>query len=134
MTGSWVVFGPDEGELRYLRPPARSGLEGAWMDVHLITDSGIEQRTLEELPELLQQRAGLVWVDIPKVDDEAIRLLSEVFRFHPLAIQDCEDGEEILDLAQMAEVLGRLQVALHFFTVGGRNGKTNAAHRDFPPQ
>jgi mannose-6-phosphate isomerase-like protein (cupin superfamily) len=25
MPGRWVVFGPDEGELRYLRPPARSG-------------------------------------------------------------------------------------------------------------
>jgi hypothetical protein len=51
-----------------------------------------------------------------------------------LPIHDREDGKEILDLAQMAEVLGRLQMALHFFTVGGRNGKTNAAHRAFPPQ
>src|SRR5688572_30144204 len=51
-----------------------------------------------------------------------------------LAVYDRQDGEEILDLAQVGEVLGSLQVALHFFTVGGRNGKTNAAHRDFPPQ
>jgi magnesium transporter len=65
------------------------------MDVQLITDSGIEQRTVEELPELLQQRAGLVWVDIPKVDDEAIRVLSEVFQFHPLAIQDCENRNHV---------------------------------------
>ena len=65
------------------------------MDVHLITDSGIEQRTVEELPELLQQRAGLVWVDIPKVDDEATRVLSEVFQFHPLAIQDCENRNHV---------------------------------------
>jgi mannose-6-phosphate isomerase-like protein (cupin superfamily) len=25
MTPSWFVFGPDDGEIRYLRPPARSG-------------------------------------------------------------------------------------------------------------
>ena len=35
------------------------------MDVHLITDSGVEQRTVEELPELLEQRPGLIWVDMP---------------------------------------------------------------------
>ena len=51
-----------------------------------------------------------------------------------LVIQDREDGEEIFDLTQGAEVLSRLQVALHFFTVGCRDGKTNVAHRDFPPQ
>jgi hypothetical protein len=51
-----------------------------------------------------------------------------------LAVQDRKDGEEVFDLAQMAHVLGCLQVALHYFTVGGRDGKTNVAHRDFPPQ
>ena len=34
-----------------------------------------------------------------------------------LAVYDCEDGEEIFDLAYVAEVLGRLQVALDLFTV-----------------
>src|SRR5262249_15793280 len=51
-----------------------------------------------------------------------------------LAVQDREDGEEMVDLAQAAKELGRRRVALHFFTVGGRDGKTYAAHRDFPPQ
>jgi magnesium transporter len=65
------------------------------MDVHLITDSGVDQRTVEELPDLLQHRPGLVWVDIPKMDAEAHRMLSEVFRFHPLAIQDCENRNHV---------------------------------------
>ena len=65
------------------------------MDVHLITDTGIEQRTVEELPDLLQRRPGLVWVDIAKVDAEALRVLGEVFRFHPLAIQDCENRNHV---------------------------------------
>jgi Mg2+ and Co2+ transporter CorA len=65
------------------------------MDVHLITDSEVEQRTVEELPDLLEQRPGLIWVDMPKVDAEALRVLGEVFRFHPLAIQDCENRNHV---------------------------------------
>jgi magnesium transporter len=65
------------------------------MDVHLITDSGIEQRSVEDLPDLLQRRQGLVWVDIPKVDAAALRVLNEVFHFHPLAIQDCENRNHV---------------------------------------
>src|SRR5262249_23201797 len=51
-----------------------------------------------------------------------------------LAVHDREDGEQMFDPAQVAKVLGRLQVVLHCFTVGGRDGKTYAAHRDVPPQ
>jgi magnesium transporter len=71
-------------------------MEGAaWMDVHLITDAGVEACTMEGLPELLEERRGLVWVDIPRVDAEAARVLAEVFRFHPLAIQDCENRNHV---------------------------------------
>lgn len=65
------------------------------MDVHLITDAGLSQGTLEDLPGLLERRDGLVWVDIPRVDREAARVLAEVFRFHPLAIQDCENRNHV---------------------------------------
>jgi magnesium transporter len=65
------------------------------MDVYLIADSGVEQRAAEELPDLLKRRPGLVWVDIPKIDAEAHRVMGEVFRFHPLAIQDCENRNHV---------------------------------------
>jgi magnesium transporter len=65
------------------------------MNVHLITDAGISTCTVEDVPELLERREGLVWVDIPRVDKEAVRLLAEVFRFHPLAIQDCENRNHV---------------------------------------
>jgi magnesium transporter len=65
------------------------------MDVHLITDAGVEERTVEDLPDLLERRAGLVWVDIPRVDADATRLLAEAFRFHPLAIQDTENRNHV---------------------------------------
>ena len=65
------------------------------MNVYLITDGGVEQRTVEDLPDLLQRKPGLIWVDIPGVDAEAARVLAEVFRFHPLAIQDCENRNHV---------------------------------------
>lgn len=65
------------------------------MDVHLITDAGLSQGTVEDLPGLLERRDGLVWVDIPRVDREAARVLAEVFGFHPLAIQDCENRNHV---------------------------------------
>ena len=48
------------------------------MDVHLITDAGVSQCAPEDLPELLERREGLVWVDIPRVDQEATRVLAEL--------------------------------------------------------
>jgi Mg2+ and Co2+ transporter CorA len=61
------------------------------MDVHLITEGGIERCGTDDLPALLERRHGLVWADIPQMDAEAAQVLAEVFKFHPLAIQDCEN-------------------------------------------
>ncbi len=57
------------------------------MDVRLVSDEGVEQRPVEELQALLQREDGLVWVDIPACDEEAVRVLAGVFGFHPLAIR-----------------------------------------------
>jgi Mg2+ and Co2+ transporter CorA len=65
------------------------------MDVHLITDGRVERHDPEDLPELVERRPGLLWVDMPRVDAEAVRVLTEVFRFHPLAIQDCENRNHV---------------------------------------
>jgi Mg2+ and Co2+ transporter CorA len=65
------------------------------MDVHLITEGGIEQCGIDDLPGLLKRGRGLVWVDVPRLDDEAAQVLAEVFEFHPLAIQDCENRNQV---------------------------------------
>ena len=60
------------------------------MDVRVITaGGGVEQHTAEELPMLLKNAIGIVWVDIPSCDSAAERVLSEVFGFHPIAVHDC---------------------------------------------
>jgi magnesium transporter len=59
------------------------------MDVRFVSDEGIQQHPVGELERLLARDHGFVWVDIPSCDQEAARVLSEVFGFHPLAIQAC---------------------------------------------
>ena len=59
------------------------------MDVRFVSDDGIQQHPIEELERLLARDDGLVWLDIPVCDEEAARVLSEVFGFHPLAVQAC---------------------------------------------
>jgi len=59
------------------------------MDVRFVSDDGIQQHPVGELERLLARDHGFVWVDIPICDEEAARVLSEVFGFHPLAIQAC---------------------------------------------
>jgi magnesium transporter len=54
-----------------------------------VSDEGIQQHPVGELERLLARDDGFVWVDIPSCDEEAARVLSEVFGFHPLAIQAC---------------------------------------------
>ena len=58
------------------------------MDVRFVSDEGIQQHPVGELDSLLARDDGLVWVDIPVCDQEAARVLSEVFGFH-LAVQAC---------------------------------------------
>ena len=59
------------------------------LDVRLVSEAGVERRAAAELEELLRRGDGLVWVDIPACDAEATRVLSNVFGFHPRAVQDC---------------------------------------------
>jgi Mg2+ and Co2+ transporter CorA len=65
------------------------------MDLHLITENGAEPRPAGELADLLARPAGFVWVDIPRCDDEAVRVLSEVFGFHRLAVKDCVERNRV---------------------------------------
>ena len=59
------------------------------MDVRLITSDKVEEHCADELAELLKRQDGLIWVDIPDCDDEAVRVLTELFGFHSMAVRDC---------------------------------------------
>jgi magnesium transporter len=59
------------------------------MDVRFVSDDGIQQHPVGELKRLLARDHGFVWVDIPVCNEQAARVLSEVFGFHSLAIRAC---------------------------------------------
>jgi magnesium transporter len=59
------------------------------MDVRFVSDAGIQQHPVGELRALLDRDDGVVWMDIPVCDEDAARVLAEVFGFHPLAIRAC---------------------------------------------
>jgi magnesium transporter len=63
--------------------------------VCFISEEGIQQHPVEELRALVAREDGLVWVDIPTCDEEAARLLSEVFGFHPLAVKACVERNAV---------------------------------------
>jgi magnesium transporter len=65
------------------------------MDVHLITGGGVEERRPDELPALLAGAEGVVWVDIPGCDPDSVRVLSEVFGFHPMAVRGCVERNRV---------------------------------------
>ena len=65
------------------------------MDVRLVTDGEVEEHGVDELQKLLKGEDGFIWVDIPTWDDEAVLVLSEVFRFHPLAVKDAMERNRV---------------------------------------
>lgn len=65
------------------------------MDVRVIHDGRVERRPVDQLAALLGREQGLIWVDIATCDDEAVRVLSDVFRFHPMAVRDCVERNRV---------------------------------------
>ena len=80
------------------------------MDVHFIGGARVEQHPVADLQTLLDRSDGLVWVDIPSCDQEASRVLSEVFGFHPLAVRDCVERNHVPKVHAYPE---QLFVVLH---------------------
>jgi magnesium transporter len=58
------------------------------MEIRRLTADGVTRHRVDELPQLLADDAGLVWVDVPEGDPDAVDVLAGVFGFHALAVQD----------------------------------------------
>ena len=98
--------------------PTRTGSDG-WA-------ATISEHTVDELPALLARDDGLVWVDVPTWDDEAQRVLAEVFCFHPLAIRDCIARNQVPKVHVYA---GYLFLVLHA-PEGGKDGHVHYIELD----
>ena len=80
------------------------------IDVRFVSDAGIEQHPVDELETLLDREDGLVWVDIPVCDEAAAQVLSNVFKFHPIAVQACVERNAV---PKVRAYLDHIFVILH---------------------
>jgi magnesium transporter len=65
------------------------------MHVRFISPAGVEACDATELSDLLGRTDGLVWVDVPVWDEEAERTLTTTFGFHPLAVRDSANRNQV---------------------------------------
>ena len=65
------------------------------MQLRWITATGVSEHPVEAAADLLTRSDGLVWLDIPTWDETAEHLLRDVFAFHPMAISDCAQRNQV---------------------------------------
>jgi magnesium transporter len=58
------------------------------MDVRVVTADGVVRCRPEDIPGILERGTGVLWVDVPDGDEQARSVLTDVFGFHPRAVQD----------------------------------------------
>lgn len=79
-------------------------MTGLWACCH--SDGEIRSGlTRPEIERALASGNGTVWVDIDIRDPEAVRLLSEVFHFHPLAIEDALNPQSRVKIEEYSHFL-----------------------------
>ncbi|MBV9921577.1 MAG: hypothetical protein JOY78_12080, partial [Pseudonocardia sp.] len=65
------------------------------MDLRWISATGVTEHPVDLAAELLTRSDGLVWLDVPTWDAAAEHVLRDVFAFHPLAISDCAQRNQV---------------------------------------
>ncbi len=75
--------------------------------------------TVEQLPELLLDESLMIWVDMDKPTEEVDdRVLLDVFRFHPLSVEDCRADRHHPKVEEFPEYL--------YFILHGVTAKTDS--------
>jgi magnesium transporter len=59
------------------------------VDACFVARDAIEHHDVEDVPRLLARDDGFTWVDLGAWENDAVTVLSDYFRFHPLAVRDC---------------------------------------------
>src|ERR1041384_6734652 len=73
----------------------------------------------EDLPELLKDENNVVWVDMEKPGEKEEQILTDVFNFHPLTVEDARETRNQPKVEAFADYL--------FFIVHGvRPGETGS--------
>jgi magnesium transporter len=64
--------------------------------MQLLVFHGREYKTADvaNLPTLLQTHEGALWLDMSGDDPDALRIMRDVFKFHPLSIEDTRNHRQ----------------------------------------
>jgi magnesium transporter len=65
------------------------------MDLCFITPLELEECPIEEISRLIERDDGYLWLDVPEWNDQAARLLSRTFGFHPVALESCRTRNDL---------------------------------------
>lgn len=61
--------------------------------------------TVEHLPELLKDEKAVIWIDMEEPTEADERLLLNLFRFHPLTVEDCRETRNYPKVEEFPEYL-----------------------------
>jgi magnesium transporter len=93
------------------------------MQITIFDGDGSRQAQPADLPALLDRGEGTFWVDMTGPTDEDLRVMHEVFHFHPLAIEDTHNEKQ---RPKVEEYAGHLFLILN----AGSSGEDNLEFRE----
>ncbi len=83
--------------------------------------------TVDQLPELLQDRSAVIWVDMESPTEADERVLLDVFHFHPLTVEDCHENRHY---PKVEEFPGYLYFIVHGVTADTSPDRFNTIELD----
>jgi magnesium transporter len=76
--------------------------------------------TVEQLPQLLSDASLMIWVDMEKPTDADDQILLDVFKFHPLSVEDCRADRHHPKVEEFPDYL--------YFILHGVTASTDSVH------
>src|SRR5215208_7281134 len=83
--------------------------------------------TVKDLPELLKDQSAVIWVDMESPTEADERVLLDVFRFHPLTVEDCRENRHY---PKIEEFEGYIYFIVHGVTADTSSDRFNTIELD----
>ncbi len=86
-----------------------------------------EDFTVDDLPELLKDPSAVIWVDMESPGETEERVLLDVFKFHPLTVEDCRENRHY---PKIEEFHGYIYFIVHGVTADTSPDRFNTIELD----
>ncbi len=77
-------------------------------------DQLLTELSFDEITNVLKDKKNFVWVDLEQATEDESKILSSVFEFHPLAIEDCLSVSHYPKVDNFDEYLFMVMHAVNF--------------------